>query len=106
MIYTTTSTSNLSHIYTTVDNVAYAAPVVTGPTFSNINISNGMSTPNMHCKDVVIDGKPLSSILEKMQQRLAILENPDPKKLEKYAALKKAYDHYVMLEKLINLEEN
>lgn len=60
----------------------------------------------MHCKDVVIDGKSLSAILEKIQQRLAILENPDLKKLEKYAALKKAYEQYVMLEKLINSEEN
>jgi hypothetical protein len=59
----------------------------------------------VHCKDVLIDGKPLSSILEKIQQRLAILENPDPRKLEKYAALKKAYEQYVMLEKLINSEE-
>jgi hypothetical protein len=60
----------------------------------------------MHCSDIVIDGKPLSVILEKIQQRLAILETPDPKKLEKHAALKKAYDQYVMLEKLINSEEN
>ena len=37
---------------------------------------------------------------EKINERLAILV-PDPAKLEKYAALKKAYEHYKTLEELI-----
>ena len=50
--------------------------------------------------DIKWKGRSLSKMLETIESRLAIL-HPDPKKLEKYDALKKAYDHYVMLEKLI-----
>ena len=39
-------------------------------------------------------------MLESIEDRLAILQ-PDPAKLEKFAALKKAYDHYKLMEKLI-----
>jgi hypothetical protein len=46
-------------------------------------------------------GRDLGKLLEKIEDRLAILTDPDPKKLEKHAALKKAYDHYKLLEKLI-----
>jgi hypothetical protein len=34
-----------------------------------------------------------------MEERLAILV-PDPKKLEQFAALKKAYEHYKLMEQL------
>jgi hypothetical protein len=37
--------------------------------------------------------------MDKMEERLAILV-PDPAKLEKFEALKKAYDHYKLMEKL------
>jgi hypothetical protein len=39
--------------------------------------------------------------MEKIEDRLAILAEPDPMKLEKFAALKKAYDHYKLMEKII-----
>jgi hypothetical protein len=51
--------------------------------------------------DIKWKGRKLSTLLEKIEGRLAILEEADPKKLEKFAALKKAYDHYKLLEKLI-----
>jgi hypothetical protein len=51
--------------------------------------------------DVKIKGRSLEKMLQKIEDRLAILQDPDPKKLEKYAALKKAYDHYKTLERLI-----
>ena len=38
-------------------------------------------------------------MIETIEKRLAIL-TPDPKKLEKYEALQKAYDHYKLMEKL------
>ena len=50
--------------------------------------------------DVTLKGQSLSKTLEAIQDRLAILQ-PDPKKLEKYEALKKAYDHYKLMEKLL-----
>ena len=37
--------------------------------------------------------------MTKMEQRLAILV-PDPEKLEKFEALKKAYEHYKTMEAL------
>ena len=49
--------------------------------------------------DISIDGKSLKTFMNKMEERLAILI-PDPTKLEQFAALKKAYDHYKLMEKL------
>ena len=49
--------------------------------------------------DIKIDGKSLKEFMTKMEQRLAILI-PDPAKLEKFAALKKAYEHYKTMESL------
>jgi hypothetical protein len=51
--------------------------------------------------DIKIKGRSLEKLLTTIEDRLAILQDPDPKKLEKYAALKKAYDHYKTLERLI-----
>jgi hypothetical protein len=54
--------------------------------------------------DIKWKGRSLGKLLEKIEDRLAIISEPDPKKLEKYAALKKAYDQYKLLEKLIGEE--
>jgi hypothetical protein len=51
--------------------------------------------------DVTIKGSNIAHTLKKIEDRLAILQDPDPAKLEKFAALKKAYDNYKMLERLI-----
>lgn len=50
--------------------------------------------------DIKFKGRSLEELFSKIEDRLAILQ-PDPAKLEKYEALRKAYDHYKMLEKLI-----
>lgn len=50
--------------------------------------------------DIRINGKSLKEFMEKVEERLLILQ-PDPKKLEKYAALRKAYEHYKLMEKLV-----
>lgn len=47
------------------------------------------------------NGTSLGSRLEAIEARLAILV-PDPAKLEKYEALKHAYEQYKLLEKLCN----
>ena len=54
--------------------------------------------------EVKIKGKNLSEFMETLEKRLAILQ-PDPKKLEKFESLKKAYNHYKMLEALCELED-
>lgn len=51
--------------------------------------------------DVKIQGHSILKLLKSIEDRLAILQEPSPEKLEKYAALKKAYDHYKTLERLI-----
>lgn len=51
--------------------------------------------------DVKIKGRSLEKLLTTIESRLAILEDPTPEKLEKFAALKKAYEHYKTLERLI-----
>jgi hypothetical protein len=52
--------------------------------------------------DIKWKGRSLGKLLEKIEDRLAIL-TPDSKKLEHFAALKKAYDHYKALEALCEL---
>lgn len=54
--------------------------------------------------DVKIKGHSILHLLKKIEDRLAVLQEPSPEKLEKFAALKKAYDHYKTLEKLIGDE--
>lgn len=54
--------------------------------------------------DVKIKGHSILYLLQKIENRLAILQEPDPDKLEKFAALKKAYEHYKTLERLIGDE--
>jgi len=51
---------------------------------------------------VMINGRNISEFMDTISKRLAILV-PDPDKLEHFEALKKAYDHYKMLEKLCEL---
>jgi hypothetical protein len=54
--------------------------------------------------DLKIDGKSLKDFMTKMEQRLSILV-PNPEKLEKFEALKKAYEHYKTMESLCFPEE-
>jgi len=49
--------------------------------------------------DIKIGNQSLKEFMTKMEQRLAILV-PDPAKLEKFEALKKAYEHYKTMESL------
>jgi len=49
--------------------------------------------------DITIGKKSLSQFMDKVESRLAILQ-PDPELLEKFEALKQAYEHYKTLEAL------
>lgn len=77
-------------------------------TTSGANGTSWTKPSGLHVKDdatfdgdIKIKGRSLEKLLTTIEDRLAILQDPDPKKLEKYAALKKAYDHYKTLERLI-----
>ena len=68
------------------------------PSVSTVNITGG-GIDMAAGTDIKIDGKSLKNFMDKMEERLAILV-PDPAKLEKFEALKKAYEHYKLMEKL------
>jgi hypothetical protein len=90
--------TSAGYIYSTTPS-NYNWPAITGATIN--------SNPGLHVTsdaafdgDIKWKGRSLGKLLEKIEDRLAIL-SPDPAKLEKYEALKKAYDHYKLMEKLI-----
>ena len=70
----------------------------TNNTSPSVNITSG-GIDMAAGTDIKVDGKSLKEFMNKMEERLAILV-PDPKKLEQFAALKKAYEHYKLMEKL------
>lgn len=76
-----------------------------GYTFTGINVSPptvNIGADGIDIKeggDIKVDGVSLKEFMTKVEQRLAILV-PDPNKLEKFEALKKAYEHYKTMESL------
>ena len=55
--------------------------------------------------DIKIGDRSLKTFMDTMEKRMAILQ-PDPKKLEKFEALQKAYEHYKHLERLCELDDD
>ena len=98
---TMTSSITLPSTYTT--SIGSGSYTIANPsnyynTTSTVNItSNGIDMKSG--TDITIDGKSLKQFMDKMEERLAILV-PDPAKLEKFEALKRAYEHYKLMEKL------
>jgi hypothetical protein len=92
---------------TTINNISNNSQWTTGTncyTFANTSTSPtvNISTDGIDMAagtDIKIDGKSLKDFMTKMEKRLAILV-PDPTKLEKFEALKKAYEHYKTMESL------
>ena len=83
--YTTTSASGIS--WSTIS-----------PSTATVNIDN-KGIDIKEGGDIKVNGRSLSEFMTKMEQRLSILV-PDPEKLEKFEALKKAYEHYKTMEAL------
>lgn len=77
-----TATGGGGGAWTTAASVTNPAP--------RVKISDG---------DIELDGVSIAKTMLAIQDRLAIL-TPKPELLEKYEALKQAYDHYKMLEAL------
>ena len=101
-MYSSNTITLPSSSYTTGSNGQFYTTGTGGYTISNtsptVNISN-TGIDMAAGTDITVDGKSLKEFMNKMEQRLAILV-PDPKKLEQFAALKKAYEHYKLMEKL------
>ena len=77
--------------YTTGTSAGYNTSPSVNITSGGIDMAAGT--------DITVDGKSLKEFMNKMEERLAILV-PDPAKLEQFAALKKAYEHYKLMEQL------
>jgi hypothetical protein len=103
---------------TTVPNGGYAPGVSTTTypyitTGTNTYISGvGQSTvhisgihPRITTDKSIIDLDELSEFIKVMKERLLII-TPNFEKHEKYAALKKAYDHYKLIESMIGDESD
>lgn len=108
--YTTTGTNYGNVTIKTAGAIGSSSPYYTFNTGAGYNGTWGTSTTNagLHVTsdakfdgDIKWKGRSLSTLLEKIEDRLAILPDPDPEKLKKFAALKKAYDQYKLMEKLI-----
>ena len=94
---------------TTINNINSNSQWTTGTSGYSISPNYGVSPSTVNINttgiemaagtDIKIDGKSLKEFMKKMEQRLAILV-PDPVKLEKFEALKKAYEHYKTMESL------
>jgi hypothetical protein len=67
--------------------------------FDNFTVSNNYTPPptDWHVNDINSD---ILNRLDAIESRLSILK-PDPEKLEKWEALREAYEHYKSLETLI-----
>ena len=94
---------------TTINNINSNSQWTTGTSGYSISPNYGVSPSTVSINttgiemaagtDIKIDGQSLKEFMKKMEQRLAILV-PDPTKLEKFEALKKAYEHYKTMESL------
>ena len=90
--YTIGATGSSGQFYTTGTNGHnWNNPPTVNITGTGIDMAAGT--------DITVDGKSLKTFMNKMEERLAILI-PDPKKLEQFEALKKAYEHYKLMESL------
>lgn len=94
---------------TTIGNITSNNQWTTGTSGYTINNGNWNSPNTVNISttgiemaagtDITVGGQSLKEFMKKMEQRLAILV-PDPVKLEKFEALKKAYEHYKTMESL------
>lgn len=110
-INSTISGTGLSGSYMTsagTNGTSWTTYSNTAPSYYSIGSIGSVGSGGLHVTsdaqfegDIKIKGRSLEKLLTRIEDRLAILEEPDPKKLEKFAALKKAYEHYKTLERLI-----
>jgi hypothetical protein len=98
---------------TTINNINGGYYTATGAVGSNYTWTTPNTTASVKIgntgidmaagTDITVAGKSLKQFMDKMEERLAILV-PDPAKMEKFEALKRAYEHYKLMEKLCQEE--
>jgi hypothetical protein len=104
-IYTTNGTGN--YVYTTSPTQYYVNSAGSGGgsgLYSSAPSSLNVKGDAEFEGKIKVNGQDLGEFMETISKRLSILV-PDPKKLEHFKALQKAYDHYKTLEALCELPE-
>ena len=79
--------------------VASWTTATTGYVNNNVNMNGTLNVQGAN-PDIVIGDRSMIKWMEKVEQRLAILE-PKPELLAQYEALREAYEHYKTLEALL-----
>lgn len=93
------STASMNYGNITISNGSTTSPwITTSASQSSLHVTGDAEFEN----DITIKGVSIVKTLEEINKRLAILV-PDPAKLEHFEALRKAYDHYKVLEALCQL---
>ena len=83
----------------------YGSGAGSGYTWASPNSkSNGTIKLEGADADIFVQGKSMKAWMKGVEQRLCILE-PKPELLEKYAALRQAYEHYKTLEAILYEQE-
>jgi hypothetical protein len=114
-VYTTTASTWPSYGNVTINaggtSGSYLYNTGSSSNWGTITANSNLTGSGLHVStnaviegDLTVQGISIVKTLEKINERLAILV-PDPKKLEKYKALKKAYDNYKTLEALIQEQD-
>ena len=102
--YTSTGSITVPHTITTGGTNGYMYGAGTGHSWVTPNSANtGSITVKGDAEfdgDVKIKGHSINKLLERIEDRLAILMDPDPARLEKFQALRKAYDNYKLMDRL------
>lgn len=88
-----TATGNTWHINTGVLGTTGQYTYTNPGTFESVKVGES--------GDIKIGNRSLKNFMDSVEKRLCILDNPDPEKLAKFAALKEAYEYYKLMEKLI-----
>ena len=84
-----------------------SVPSYTGSTAYTYSSSSVTGTyGELAAKKIELDGQDLGEVISAINDRLAIILPPSPEKLEKFSALRQAYDEYKLLEKLCREDED
>ena len=112
-VYTTTTAPNTSTITipaqggggvgTYLSSGTTSTPMWTNVT-QNANIKVTGNNPTIHTDKNSINLDEVADLVKILKERLLVII-PDFEKHEKYAALKKAYDHYKLIEAMVQEEK-
>lgn len=98
--FTVTGTDMSGNPYKTTTTAPTTYNIRSNTSTSTITLTPPRRDINLDVEgDIIIDGKSLKEFMETVSNRLSIL-TPNPELLEKYDALKEAYEHFKILEKI------